>query len=85
MANKIDTVMDAIAGALEALVTAKTFRAFHRNVVNPQEASQVPCVYLMLNLPGLTWIRFGLWMLIGATIYFMYGIRHSRVRALSGQ
>ena len=49
MANKIDTVMDAIAGALEALVTAKTFRAFHRNVVNPQEASQVPCVYLMLN------------------------------------
>ena len=43
------------------------------------------CVYLMLNLPGLTWIRFGLWMLIGATIYFMYGIRHSRVRALGGQ
>jgi APA family basic amino acid/polyamine antiporter len=43
------------------------------------------CLYLMLNLPGLTWIRFGVWMLIGATIYFMYGIRHSRVRALSGR
>jgi APA family basic amino acid/polyamine antiporter len=41
------------------------------------------CLYLMLNLPGLTWLRFGLWMLIGGTIYFLYGVRHSRVRALS--
>ena len=40
------------------------------------------CLYLMLNLPGLTWLRFGLWMLIGGTIYFLYGARHSRVRSL---
>jgi len=39
------------------------------------------CLYLMLNLPGLTWLRFGLWMLIGGTIYFLYGVRHSRVRS----
>jgi len=43
------------------------------------------CLYLMLNLPGLTWLRFGLWMLIGGTIYFLYGARHSRVRSLSAQ
>ena len=40
------------------------------------------CLYLMANLPLLTWLRFGLWMLIGGTIYFMYGMRHSRVRRL---
>ena len=43
------------------------------------------CLYLMYNLPKLTWLRFGVWLLIGAAIYFSYGIRHSRVRALGGQ
>ncbi len=41
------------------------------------------CLYLMLNLPLLTWIRFGVWLLIGAVIYFTYGVKHSRVRALA--
>jgi APA family basic amino acid/polyamine antiporter len=41
------------------------------------------CLYLMINLPLLTWLRFGLWMAIGATIYFLYSVRHSRVRSLS--
>jgi basic amino acid/polyamine antiporter, APA family len=36
------------------------------------------CVYLMLNLPVETWIRFVVWMLIGFLIYFSYGHRHSR-------
>jgi APA family basic amino acid/polyamine antiporter len=43
------------------------------------------CFYLMLNLPRLTWLRFGIWLLIGAAIYFSYGIRHSRVRAMSAR
>src|SRR5437016_13053112 len=40
------------------------------------------CLYLMIKLPLLTWVRFGLWMAIGAVIYFLYGVRHSRVRRL---
>ena len=38
------------------------------------------CFYLMASLPGLTWIRFGIWLLIGLAIYFMYGFRHSKIQ-----
>lgn len=39
----------------------------------------VSCVYLMLNLIGETWVRFGVWMAIGLVVYFVYGMRHSRL------
>jgi APA family basic amino acid/polyamine antiporter len=35
-------------------------------------------VYLMLNLPGETWLRFGIWMVLGIVVYFVYGRRNSR-------
>jgi APA family basic amino acid/polyamine antiporter len=41
--------------------------------------SIVTCLYLMLQLPRITWIRFGLWLLLGLVIYFTYGIRNSRL------
>jgi APA family basic amino acid/polyamine antiporter len=37
------------------------------------------CLFVMLNLPVETWLRFAAWMLIGAAIYFLYGRRHSRL------
>ena len=39
----------------------------------------ISCVYLMLNLIGETWLRFGIWMAIGLVVYFAYGMRHSRL------
>ena len=41
--------------------------------------SIVACLYLMLQLPRLTWIRFGIWLALGLVIYFFYGIGHSRL------
>jgi APA family basic amino acid/polyamine antiporter len=38
------------------------------------------CVFLMTYLEALTWLRFGIWMLIGLTIYFAYGRAHSRLQ-----
>ncbi|WP_068021514.1 amino acid permease [Nocardia mexicana] len=38
------------------------------------------CLYLMLNLEVLTWIRFAVWLALGLLIYAAYGRRHSRLR-----
>ncbi len=47
-------------------------------------ASGVACIWLMLNLSNLTWIRFAIWLLIGFVIYFSYSRRHSLVGQASG-
>jgi basic amino acid/polyamine antiporter, APA family len=41
------------------------------------------CLGLMIRLPWVTWLRFGIWLLIGAIIYFAYGRRHSTLRQQS--
>jgi APA family basic amino acid/polyamine antiporter len=38
------------------------------------------CIALMLSLPVLTWIRFVVWLAIGLVIYFLYSVRHSKLR-----
>ncbi len=35
------------------------------------------CTALMISLPGVTWLRFLVWLLIGLAIYFCYGIKKS--------
>jgi len=42
-------------------------------------AGALSAVLLMLGLPGDTWLRLGIWLIIGLTIYFSYGMRHSGV------
>ena len=38
------------------------------------------CLWLMKDLPGTTWLRFLIWLVVGLVIYFGYSIRHSRLR-----
>lgn len=40
------------------------------------------CVGLMAFLPTVTWIRFGVWSLVGTVGYFLYGKHHSRLASL---
>ncbi|OBH23572.1 amino acid permease [Mycobacterium sp. E342] len=40
-------------------------------------ASICACVWLMVNLTALTWVRFGVWLAVGTAIYVGYGYRHS--------
>jgi APA family basic amino acid/polyamine antiporter len=35
------------------------------------------CVFVMLGLPSLAWVRFGWWLVTGLCLYFLYGYRHS--------
>lgn len=60
----------------------RPFRTPYVWVVAP--AAVISCGYLMLQLPMVTWIRFGLWLLAGLVIYAAYGYWNSRLRGPEG-
>jgi basic amino acid/polyamine antiporter, APA family len=37
-------------------------------------------IFLMFGLPLDTWVRLGVWLVIGLAIYLLYGMRHSHVQ-----
>jgi len=41
--------------------------------------SVISCIYLMFNLPKITWLRFIVWIAIGLYVYYGYGFSHSRL------
>jgi basic amino acid/polyamine antiporter, APA family len=42
------------------------------------------CGYLMWQLPWVTWLRFGVWLVLGLGVYFLYGARRSRLNGPPG-
>jgi APA family basic amino acid/polyamine antiporter len=61
-------------------------RRTHPNAERPFKVPLVPvlpllgiatCLLLMFSLPAENWLRLGVWLAIGLTIYFGYGRRHS--------
>jgi len=47
-------------------------------------AGAAACTYVMLGLPGRSWIRFAIWSAIGFAIYFAYGYKRSTLRLARG-
>ena len=43
--------------------------------------SILACLYLMIQLPRVTWIRFGIWLAVGLVFYFLYGYKNSVLRS----
>jgi basic amino acid/polyamine antiporter, APA family len=37
------------------------------------------CIYLMAGLPSVTWLRFGVWLVLGLVVYFLFGWRRSKI------
>ena len=55
---------------------ARAFTAPAVYVTAPLGAASA--LFLMFGLPLDTWLRFGVWLVVGLVIYAFYGIRHSR-------
>ncbi|MBB1089703.1 amino acid permease [Rhodopseudomonas palustris] len=41
------------------------------------------CLFLMVNLSAITWLRFGIWLALGLVIYFAYSRYHSSLATVS--
>ena len=39
----------------------------------------IACLYLILGLPWITYIRFIIWLLVGLVVYFAYGYKKSKL------
>ncbi|GAA2815457.1 amino acid permease [Streptomyces showdoensis] len=80
----IGTLFAFVVVAVGVIVLRRTRPDLHRAFRTPWVPalpiiSIAASVWLMLNLPGETWFRFAVWMLIGFVVYFLYGRKHSRL------
>ncbi|MCP3757378.1 amino acid permease [Streptomyces sp. TBY4] len=80
----IGTLFAFVVVALGVMVLRRTRPDLHRSFRTPWVPlvpilSIAASVWLMLNLPAETWLRFGIWMVIGVAVYYLYGKRHSRL------
>ncbi|WP_409060237.1 amino acid permease [Streptomyces sp. SYP-A7185] len=80
----IGTLFAFVVVALSVIILRRTRpdlpRAFRTPLVPLVPILSVAAsVWLMLNLPAETWLRFGIWMALGFVVYFVYGRSHSQL------
>jgi APA family basic amino acid/polyamine antiporter len=80
----IGTLFAFVIVAISVIILRRTRPDLHRAFRTPwvpviPVLSVAASLWLMLNLPAETWIRFAIWMAIGFVVYFLYGRGHSRL------
>ncbi|MFF3499825.1 amino acid permease [Streptomyces sp. NPDC003247] len=80
----IGTLFAFVVVAIGVIVLRRTRPDLHRAFRTPwvpvlPVLSVVASLWLMVNLPAETWVRFAVWMVIGFLVYFLYGRSHSRL------
>ncbi|MEU6665348.1 amino acid permease [Streptomyces sp. NPDC046727] len=80
----IGTLFAFVVVALSVIILRRTRPDLHRAFRTPWVPvipilSVCASLWLMLNLPAETWLRFAIWMVIGFLVYFLYGRSHSRL------
>ena len=59
--------------------------AFRKNLSLIPLLGLTSCGYLMTELGIVNWARFGIWLIVGLAIYFLYSIHHSKLREQHAQ
>ncbi|MEV7034962.1 amino acid permease [Streptomyces sp. NPDC093272] len=80
----IGTLFAFIVVAISVVILRNTRPDLERSFRTPwvpalPVVSVLASLWLMLNLPAETWLRFAIWMVIGFAVYFLYGRTHSRL------
>jgi APA family basic amino acid/polyamine antiporter len=80
----IGTLFAFVVVAISVIILRRTRPDLHRAFRTPWVPvlpilSVCASLWLMLNLPAETWLRFAVWMVIGFVVYFLYGRTHSRL------
>ena len=53
--------------------------SFIRNYSLIPNLGALCCLYLMIEIPAISWLWFFVWMTVGLTIYFLYGRKNSKL------
>lgn len=83
--TNIGTLAAFVLVSLGVLVKRYTDPGMHRPFRTPMVhvtavASALASGYIAYNLPSITWKMFWIWLVVGLTIYFLYGYRKSKLR-----
>ena len=68
-------------GVFLVCMAGLNFLCFTKNLSLIPVLGLATCGYLMTELGITNWLRFGIWLVVGLAIYFMYGVRNSKLRA----